>query len=68
MNIDYDLLRDAVAGVLDDSVMGLYDLDSVLLSATPCWDNTGVMVTATDFVVIVDSVSYEVVEVSSSHA
>ena len=60
--IDFEALSNAIQEQLDDRVMGKYDLDTILRSAMVCWDGIGVMVKSSDFVMVFDIISYEVLD------
>ena len=62
IDVDFEALENAVRSVLDESVIDKYDFDTILLSAQLVWADTAVMVTASDFMVVVDRVSYEVLD------
>ena len=60
--INYESLSDAVQEQIDDSIINQYDLNSILRSAELCWDNTAVMVKATDFIMVFDLIGYELLD------
>ena len=49
----------AVKEVIREEDYRKYDFNTVLKSAIPCWDNTAVMISASDFVMVFDKISYE---------
>ena len=61
-NIDFEALYNSVCSCLDEKIIDGYDLDTVVRNAVPCWDNTAIMVKSTDFVIVVDAISYDVVD------
>ena len=61
-NIDYDALENAVKEQIDDSLLSKYDFQTILKTAEIVWDGTAVQVTASDFVMVFDLVSYECVD------
>lgn len=62
MNIDYDALLHSVQDNIDESLLDGYDFDVVLKTAEIVWDNTAVQVTAKDFTMIFDIISYELLQ------
>ena len=62
MSIDYETLYNSVLEQLDDSIISNYDMDTILKSATLCWDNTAVKVKSKDFEMVFDLISYELLQ------
>ena len=60
--IDLDGLRNAIISNLDERILDKYDFDSILRTVKPCWDDTAVMVTANDFVMVFDKVGLELLD------
>lgn len=61
-NIDFSALRNAIIGQISDSLQDKYDFDSILRTAVIVWDGTAVQVTASDFVMVFDIISYEILD------
>ena len=57
--INFDSLRHAILEVLDESIQELYDINRIIKSAKPVWDDTAVQVKSNDFVMIFDLRNYE---------
>lgn len=68
MSINYDMLLNSILDTIDESLHNNYDWDTVLVSAEPCWDNTGIKVTAKDFVMVFDNISYELIDYTGDDA
>ena len=62
MSIDFVALENAVKEQIDDSLLSKYDFQTILKTAELVWDGTAVQVTASDFVMVFDLVSYECVD------
>ena len=62
MSIDFVALENAVKEQIDDSLLSKYDFQTILKTAEIVWDGTAVQVTASDFVMVFDLVSYECVD------
>lgn len=62
IDIDFEALHNSVCSCLDERIIDGYDLDTIVRNAVPCWDNTAIQVKGTDFTIVVDSVSYDVVD------
>ena len=60
--IDFVALENAVKEQIDDSLLSKYDFPTLLKTAEIVWDDTAVQVTASDFVMVFDLVSYECVD------
>ena len=60
--IDYDSLLNSILDNIDESLQGKYDFDTILKTAEIVWDGTAVQVKATDFTMIFDLISYEIVD------
>jgi len=68
IDIDFEALYNSVCSCLDDRIIDGYDLDTIVRNAVPCWDNTAIEVKATDFKIVVDAISYEVMDYSGYDA
>jgi len=62
MSMDYEKLENAIYSVLDESIADKYDVKTILLSAQYCWAGTGIQVKANDFTIVVDSLTYDVLD------
>ena len=62
MNIEYGSLLNAIQENIDESLISNYDFDSLLRNARVVWDNTAIEVTAKDFIMVFDIISYELVD------
>ena len=60
--IDYETLLHSIQEQIDDSLKDGYDFDALLRTATICWDGTAVQVTSTDFTMVFDLISYELLD------
>ena len=60
--VDYDALLVSILDNIDESLQSKYDFDTILKTAEIVWDGTAVQVTASDFVMVFDLVSYECVD------
>lgn len=60
--IDFEELIHGIQEQMDDSVIEGYDLDSLLRTATICWDGTAVQVTGKDFVMVFDLINYDLLD------
>lgn len=61
-SIDYEALSNAVQEQIDDSLIEDYDFDAILRTAKIVWDSTAVQVTATNFIMVFDIISYELMD------
>lgn len=68
MSINYDMLLNSILEVIDERIQNNYDWDTVLLSAEPCWDNTGIQVKSKDFTMVFDNISYELLDYTGDDA
>lgn len=60
--IDYSSLLHAVQECIDDSISDNYDFESIVSTATICWDGTAVEVKGKDFTMVFDLVGYELLD------
>ena len=58
--MNYEALYNSICEVLDN--YDDYDIETILYSATPCWDDTAIQVKADDFIMIFDDINYELME------
>lgn len=68
IDIDFEALGNSIADLLDESIIGNYDIDTILLTAKLVWDNTAIQVTARDFTLIVDGLTYDILDYSGFDA
>ncbi|MBQ6345187.1 MAG: hypothetical protein IJI96_03630 [Methanobrevibacter sp.] len=61
-NIDYETLQNAIQEQISENLLSSYDFESILRSAKLVWDNTAVQVKATDFTMVFDLISYELLD------
>ena len=61
-SVDFESLENAVYSVLDESIINKYDIKTILLSAKFVYANTAIEVTANDFKIVVDRLTYEVLD------
>ena len=61
-NIDYETLQNAIQEQISENLLSSYDFDSILRSAKLVWGNTAVQVKATDFTMVFDLISYELLD------
>ena len=61
-NIDYETLQNAIQDQISENLLSSYDFESILRSAKLVWDNTSVQVKATDFTMVFDLISYELLD------
>lgn len=62
IDVDYEALEISIYSVLDERDYGKYDMKNILRTADMVWDNTAIEVKASDFKLIVDSLTYEVLD------
>ena len=62
MSIDFVALENAVKEQIDDSLLSKYDFQTILKTAEIVWDGTAVQVKASDFTMVFDLISYEIVD------
>lgn len=60
--IDYETLNNSIQEQIDDSIIDKYDFESILRSAEIVWDNTAVKVKSSDFTMVFDLISYEIMD------
>lgn len=60
--IDYDCLLDSILDNIDESLQSKYDFDTILKTAEIVWDDTAVQVKASDFTMVFDLISYELLD------
>jgi len=60
--IDFEALRNSIIDNLDERLINRYDFDVILKSAKLVWDDTAIQVTANDFTMIFDKISYEILQ------
>lgn len=61
-SIDYEALNNAIQEQIDESLLNKYDFEAILRTAKLVWDNTAVQVKATDFIMVFDLISYEILD------
>ena len=61
-DINYNALANSILAQIDDNIIDNYDIDVILKSATPVWDNTAIQVKSKDFTMIFDIISYELLQ------
>ena len=66
--IDYELLVIAMKDSILEDDWDKYDFESIAKNSTPCWDDTAVMCRANDFQIVIDSISYDVLDISTNDA
>lgn len=59
--IDYERLLFNIKESIEDKEHNKYDFNTILKSASLCWDGTAIMVTSSDFTMVFDLISYELV-------
>lgn len=59
MTFDFNRLLYAVKDVLREEDYAKYDFDTIIRSATLVWDDTAIEVKSSDFVMVFDKISYE---------
>lgn len=57
--IDYERLTNSVMESLVESDWGRYDFDTIISNAVSCWDDTAILVKSSDFKMVFDELSYE---------
>ena len=62
IEIDFDALLYSVKDVIDENLQDYYDYETILNSAEIVWDNTAVQVSATNFAMIFDLMTYELLD------
>lgn len=60
--IDFDALLYAVKDVLDDNLQDYYDYETILNSAEIVWDETAVQISASNFAMTFDIMTYELLD------
>ena len=60
--MNLEALQNAIISNLDENIVGRYDMSTILRSAKYCWDNTAIEVRSTDFVMVFDELSYELLD------
>ena len=60
--IDYETLLHSIQEQIDDSLIENYDFESLLRTATICWDGTAVQVKSTDFIMVFDLINYDLLD------
>lgn len=60
--INYESLEYTIYDILDERIIDEYDIGTILATAKEVWDNTAIQVTAKDFVLTVDNLTYEIVD------
>lgn len=61
-SIDYDRLLYQVKETINEEDQNKYDFDNIIRTATLVWDNTAIQVKSSDFTMIFDRISYELIE------
>jgi len=61
-DIDYETLYYSIIDNLDENLIESYDLDTIIQSAKLTWDDTAVEVNSTDFTMIFDILTYEILD------
>lgn len=62
IEIDYEALNNAIQDNIDETLLARYDFDTICNSAEKVWDNTAVQVKASDFMMVFDLISYELLD------
>lgn len=60
--VDYDALLVSILDNIDESLQSKYDFDTILKTAEIVWDGIAVQVKASDFTMVFDLISYEIVD------
>lgn len=60
--INYEYLENAIYSILDERDSAKYDMDTILKTAKMVWDDTAIEVTATDFKLVIDELTYEIID------
>ena len=60
--IDFDALLYAIKDVIDENLQDSYDYEAILNSAEIVWDETGIQVSASNFKMIFDIMTYELLD------
>ena len=61
-DIDYETLYYSIIDNLDENLIESYDLDTIIQSAKLTWDDTAVEVNSTDFTMIFDILTFEILD------
>jgi len=61
-DIDYETLYYSIIDNLDENLIESYDLDTIIQSAKLTWDDTAVEVNSTDFTMIFDILTYDILD------
>ena len=61
-DIDYETLYYSIIDNLDENLIESYDLDTIIQSAKLTWDDTAVEVNSTDFTMVFDILTYEILD------
>lgn len=65
-SIDYGSLLNSIQEQMDESLIDKYDFETILRTAKLVWDNTAVQVKSTDFTMVFDLISYELLDYSGN--
>lgn len=66
--IDFDALLYAIKDVIEENLQTSYDYETILNSAEIVWDNTAIQVSASDFKMTFDIMTYELLDYSGYDA
>lgn len=62
IEIDYEALNNAVQDNIDENLLSKYDFNTICNSAEIVWDSTAVQVKSSDFTMVFDLISYDLVD------
>lgn len=62
IDVDYEALEISIYSILDERDYDKYDMKTILRTADMVWDDTAIEVKASDFKIIVDNLTYEVLD------
>ena len=60
--IDFDALLYAIKDVIEENLQDAYDYETILNSAEIVWDNTAIQVSASNFIMTFDIMTYELLD------
>ena len=67
-NVDLASLVIAMKDAISDDLWSKYDFDSIAQNGELCWDDTAVLCRGNDFEMIIDVLSYEVLDIQTDDA
>ncbi len=60
--IDFDALLYAIKDIIEENLQDAYDYETILNSAEIVWDNTAIQVSASNFKMTFDIMTYELLD------